>query len=67
MAPGREAGKSSVKRFIQRGSTECSPNEVKYAKERGAIVRWFSQDPVGDRVKEIIRQFIEKQDVKSEV
>ena len=35
---------------------ESTSGEIKYAQTNGKKIRWYSHDPVGDKVREIIKQ-----------
>lgn len=40
---------------------ESTTNEVRYAKEHGKPIRWFTHDPVGERVRALLTAAIERQ------
>jgi hypothetical protein len=38
---------------------ESTSNEIAYAKEKGLPVRWFTHDAIGEKVKNIMKAYIE--------
>ena len=41
---------------------DSTANEVRYAKEHGKPIRWFTHDPVGERVRYLLNTAIERQE-----
>jgi len=46
---------------------KSTTNEVNYASKIGKLIRWYTSDPVGEKVEEIIQKFLAEKEVPQSV